>query len=77
MVSKAKKRVVARLVEGKERGEDYARESIPENRLSAFWGLFRGKFGRLILANLFMLVTLVPIVLLVYFRGVQVGVQGT
>lgn len=77
MVSKAKKGVVARLVEGKERGEDYARESIPENRLSAFWGLFRGKFGRLILANLFMLVTLVPLVLLVYFRGVQVGVQGT
>ena len=57
MADREKKGLVARWLEGKERSEDYARSTLPTSRWSLFWDIFKGRFGRLVLVNLLMLVT--------------------
>lgn len=76
MAEKERRGLVARWLEGKERSEDYARSTLPTNRWSLFWDIFKGRFGRLILINLLVLVTFLPMIALVVFRSLSLVVQG-
>lgn len=76
MASNEHKGLIARCLDGKARTEDYSRGGRPENRFGLFWSLFKSKFGKLVLANLTMVLTLIPLVLVVYFRNTMVGAQG-
>ena len=59
--------MIARWLEGKERSE-VTRSRLPENRFTLFWDLLRGRFGRLMLVNLFVLITCAPLVIVVFAR---------
>ena len=48
---------LSRLYEGREKSEDYARNSLPTNRWSLFWDIFKGNFGKIIKINLFVFKT--------------------
>ncbi len=76
MASKEKKGRISGWLHGKERREDYAHGGIPENRFGLFWALFKGKLGRLVLANFLIVISLIPLVLVIYLRNVVVGTQG-
>lgn len=52
---------LSRLYEGKEKSEDYARNSLPTNRWSLFWDIFKGNFGKIVKINLLMLIFFLPL----------------
>ena len=54
---------------GAEKSEDFARNSLPSNRWELFWDIFKGSFGKLILANLLILLFFLPFLFLFYFRS--------
>ena len=77
MANRERKGIVARWLEGKERSEDYARSTLPTNRWSLFWDIFKGRFGRLMLTNLLILVTMIPLVFVIGWRYLDFTVKGT
>ena len=77
MADREKKGLVARWLEGKERSEDYARSTLPTSRWALFWDILKGRFGRLVLINLLMVVTFLPLAAVIVWRVLAIGVQGT
>ncbi len=71
-----RKGLVARWLEGKERDEEYARSTLPTNRWSLFWDIFKGRFGRLMLTNLLMLITFLPVIAIIVWRILWMTSQG-
>ena len=45
MAQGEKKGFIARMLEGKERDEEYARSTLPTNRWALFWDIFKGRFS--------------------------------
>lgn len=70
------KGLVARWLEGKERSDDYVRSTLPTNRWSLFWDILKGRFGRLILVNLLVLLTFLPVIAVFVWRYIYVSVQN-
>ncbi len=66
-MAQQKKGFIARLLEGKERSEEYARSTLPTNRWQLFWDIFKGCFGKMFKANLLILVFFVPVIAVVFF----------
>ncbi len=80
MADRERKGLVARWLEGKERSEDYARGTLPTSRWALFWDILKGRFGKLILVNLMVFVTCIPIFLIIFFHTYNlaaVGASGT
>ena len=75
MADREKKGLIARWLEGKERSEDYARSTLPTNRWALFWDIFKGRFGKLVLVNLLMLVTFLPLAAVIVWRILAMGTQ--
>ena len=71
-----RKGFVARWLEGKERSEDYARSTLPSSRWALFWDILKGRFGRMILVNLLVLATFLPLIAILVWRWIVVGAQG-
>lgn len=67
-----KKGFIARMIEGPERSEDYARSTMPGNRWELGWGILRDNFGKLFGLNMLMLLFFLPVILLVLWRYMQV-----
>ncbi len=61
-----------KLMMGSEKSEDFARASLPSNRWELFWDIFKGRFGKLVIINLLILLFCVPLVLMLIFRYVAV-----
>ena len=76
MAKGERKGFVARWLEGKERSEEYARSTLPTNRWALFWDIFKGRFGRIIITNLLVLTTFLPLIALLVWRWLTVGAQG-
>ncbi len=74
-MARERKGIVARWLEGKERSEEYARSTLPTNRFSLFWDIFKGRFGRLVLVNLLVLITFLPAVGLFVWRYMAIVVD--
>ena len=71
-----KKGLVARWLEGKERSEEYARSTLPTSRWALFWDIFKGRFGKMILINLLVFVTFLPLIAILVWRNLSVAAQG-
>ena len=76
MADREKKGLIARWLEGKERSEDYARSTLPTSRWALFWDILKGRFGKLVLINLLMVVTLLPLAAVIVWRILALGAQG-
>ena len=76
MAQGEKKGFIARMLEGKERDEEYARSTLPTNRWSLFWDIFKGRFSKLVIVNLLMLIFFIPLILVFVLRYLYVEVQG-
>lgn len=76
MAQGERKGFIARMLEGKERDEQYARSTLPSNRWSLFWDIFKGRFSKLVIVNLLMLVFCIPLIAIYIFRYVYLTVQG-
>nr|MBR6778450.1 hypothetical protein [Clostridia bacterium] len=60
-MAQQKKGLITRLLEGKERSEEYARSTLPTNRWQLFWDIFKGNFGKMVKVNLLTLLFFVPL----------------
>ena len=75
-MSKCKKGIFSRLIEGPERSEDYARKTLPTNRWALGWDLFKTNMGKMMKINFLMLIFLLPILAVFYFRSVLISGQA-
>ena len=71
-----KKGFIARMMEGKERDEEYARSTLPTNRWQLFWDIFKGRFSKLVIVNLLMLIFCIPLILVIVLRFLNVNALG-
>ncbi len=67
---------INRLIVGKEKSEGYARASLPSNRWELFWDIFKGRFGKLVIINLLVLLFCLPLFLVLFFRYVALANYG-
>lgn len=56
-----KKGFMARLIEGPERSENYARSTLPSNRWQLGWDIFKTNFTKLVLINLLLALFCIPL----------------
>lgn len=77
MAKKKKRGLIDRLMMGSEKSEGYARASLPSNRWELFWDIFKGRFGKLILVNLLVLLFCLPLLVLFVFRYLSIASYGT
>ena len=66
-MAQQKKGLIARMLEGKERSEDYARSTLPTNRWQLFFDIFKGNFGKLVKINLLTLLFFIPLLAVIIF----------
>ena len=71
-----KKGFIARMMEGKERDEEYARSTLPTNRWQLFWDIFKGRFSKLVIVNLLMLIFCIPLILVIVLRFLNINALG-
>ena len=67
-----KKGFIARMIEGPERSDTYARSTLPGNRWELGWDIFRNNLGKLVGVNLLMLLFALPVILIIVLRYTQV-----
>lgn len=60
-MAQQKKGFIARMLEGKEKSEEYARSTLPTNRWQLFWDIFKGNFGKLVKVNLLTILFFIPL----------------
>ena len=75
-MAQQKKGFVARLLEGKERSEEYARSTLPTNRWQLFWDIFKGNFGKIVKVNLLTLIFFIPLILVIVYYSLVVKSNG-
>jgi hypothetical protein len=75
-MAQQKKGLIARMLEGKERSEDYARSTLPTNRWQLFFDIFKGNFGKLVKINLLTLIFFIPLVAVLVFSMMYQEVLG-
>ncbi|MBR2449719.1 MAG: hypothetical protein IKB30_06365 [Clostridia bacterium] len=76
MAQKKKGGLIDRLMLGKEKSEGYARATLPSNRWELFWDIFKGRFGKLFIINLLVLLFFIPLIVLIFFRYVALTNMG-
>ena len=76
-MAKKNRRLFDRLIMGSEKSEDFARASLPSNRWELFWDIFKGRFGKLFIINLLVLLFCLPFIVLIVLRSMSITTYGT
>ena len=76
-MAEQKKSLFTRILEGKERSEDYARSTLPTNRWQLFWDIFKGNFGKLVKVNLLTILFMLPLFGVLIYGGMLKDMQLT
>ncbi len=76
-MAKTTRKIFKRLIEGAEKSEDYARNTLPSNRWALGWDLFKTNLGKLVKINLLLLLFVFPLFLLYYLRTVLIEVDAS
>jgi len=75
-MAETKTSLFSRLMEGKEKDENYARSTLPTNRWQLFWDIVKGRFGKLIVVNLLTLIFFIPLIAIIILRMSEVSGTG-
>ena len=75
-MAQQRKGLITRLMEGKEKSEEYARSTLPTNRWQLFFDIFKGGFGKIVKVNLLTLIFFVPLIAVILFYMVLVEGNG-
>ena len=75
-MAQQRKGLISRLMEGKEKSEEYARSTLPTNRWQLFFDIFKGNFGKIVKVNLLTLLFFVPLIAVVVFYMMLVDSNG-
>ncbi len=77
MAQKKRGNLFDRIMLGKEKSEDYARGTLPTNRWELFWDILKGRFGKLVIVNLLILLFSIPLFALIFIRYLGLINLGT
>lgn len=77
MAKKQRGGLLNRIFLGKEKSDEYARSTLPTNRWELFWDIFKGRFGKLVILNLLMLIFFIPLILLIIYRQGLISSYGS
>ena len=72
-----KQGIISKLLIGSEKGEGYARASLPSNRFELFWDILKGRFWKIVLVNLLILLFCLPLIAVIVFRIFSIAGYGT
>jgi len=75
-MAEKKRGLMTRLIEGSEKSEGYARSTLPSNRWELFWDIFKGRLGKLFIINLLVLLFLVPLFFLLFYKSAYVSLEA-
>ncbi len=75
-MAQQKKGLITRLLEGKERSEEYARSTLPTNRWQLFWDIFKGNFGKIFKVNILTLIFFIPLIAVILLGNVYEESMG-
>jgi uncharacterized membrane protein YesL len=75
-MAQQKKGLITRLLEGKEKSEDYARSTLPTNRWQLFWDVFKGNFSKIVKVNLLILLFFLPLLAFIIVNNMIVENNG-
>lgn len=75
-MAEKKTSLFSRLMEGREKDENYARSTLPTNRWQLFWDIIKGRIGKLMIINLLVAIFFLPIVAIFIMRLVNITSQG-
>ena len=64
-MAQQKRNLITRLLEGKEKSEEYARSTLPTNRWQLFFDIFKGNLGKLVKVNILVLLFFIPMIAVV------------
>ncbi len=70
-MAQQKKSFITRILEGKEKSEEYARSTLPTNRWQLFWDIFKGNFSKMVKVNLLVFLFCIPTILVIFFSSVM------
>ncbi len=76
-MAKTTRKIFNRLIEGVEKSEDYARNSLPSNRWALGWDLIKTNFGKIVKINLLFLLFIFPLFLLLYLRTLLIEIEAS
>lgn len=75
-MAQQKKGLITRILEGKERSEEYARSTLPTNRWQLFWDIFKGNFGKIVKVNLLTLLFFIPLIAFIVINNIVLENNG-
>lgn len=75
-MAQQKKGLITRLLEGKEKSEEYARSTLPTNRWQLFWDIFKGNFGKIVKVNLLTILFFIPLFAVIILGGMMREASG-
>lgn len=75
-MAQEKQGLFSRIMEGKEKNEEYARSTLPTNRWQLFWDIMKGRIGKVVIINLLVLVFFLPMIALMVFYNITLQAQG-
>lgn len=75
-MAQQKKGFLHNLIVGKDKAEGYARASLPSNRWELFWDVLKGRFWKLIILNLMVVLAMILPVMLYIFMTASIGNAG-
>ena len=70
------RKIFKKLVEGSEKSEDYARNTLPSNRWALGWDLIKTNMGKIVKINLLILLFVFPLFLLLFLRSLLISVEA-
>lgn len=75
-MAQQKKNFITRMLEGKERSEEYARSTLPTSYWQLFWDIFKGNFGKIVKVNLLVLLFCLPTIAIIFLSTVMAQTNG-
>ena len=75
-MAQQKRGFITRLLEGKEKSEEYARSTLPTNRWQLFWDIFKGNLGKLVKVNLLTVVFFIPLIAVILICWLVADASG-
>ncbi|MBE7078100.1 MAG: hypothetical protein E7377_05330 [Clostridiales bacterium] len=75
-MAQQKKGLITRMLEGKEKSEEYARSTLPTNRWQLFWDIFKGNFWKIVKVNLLIFVFFIPLLFVIIMNSLLMQSNG-
>lgn len=63
-------------LEGNEIADDYTRKATSQGRWGATWDVFKSSFGKIVLINIFVLITFLPGIAVMFVRSMYINAMG-